>query len=122
MPQVPIPPVTKALFLSDVFFPSITTWNRLEGRPRAHDFDRSLRAEIRDPLWMLCRQWQFGEFDGEDTGSAVIAKTQVATARLDRFAGRQGAAVPYDERLPLETRVEREPVPLDLLPRAPRGP
>lgn len=121
MPQIPIPTPTKARFLSEIFFPSVTTWNRLEGRPRAHDFDRSLRAEVRDPLWMLCRQWQFGEFDGEDAGSAVGAKTQVATARVNRFAGRQGPAVPYDERLPLETRVEREPVPLDLMTRAQMG-
>jgi hypothetical protein len=116
-----IPAAMKQRILADVFFPSVTTWNRLEGRPRAHDFDRSLRAEIRDPLWMLCRQWQFGEFDGEDAGSAVTAKTQVATARLDRFAGRQGNAVPYDERLPLETLVEREPVPMNLLTRAQMG-
>lgn len=121
MPQVPIASATKALFLSQLFFPSITTWNRLEGRARAHDFDRSLRAEVRDPLWMLCRQWQFGEFDGEDAGSAVGAKTQLATARIDRFAGREGPAVTYDERLPLETRVEREPFPLDLMTRGQMG-
>jgi hypothetical protein len=121
MPQIPISTALKSLLISDVFFPSITTWNRLEGRPRAHDFDRSLRAEVRDPLWMLCRQWQFGEFDGEDTGSAVNAKTQVAIARIDRFAGRQGRALAYDARLPLETRVEREPIPLDLMIRAQMG-
>jgi len=28
-------------------------WNRLEGRPRSADFERSLRAEVRDPLWFL---------------------------------------------------------------------
>lgn len=122
MPQVPIPAAVKSLLVSNVFFPSVTTWNRLEGRPRAHDFDRSLKAEVRDPLWMLCRQWQFGEFDGEDAGSAVNAKTQVATAGVDRFApGRQGPSLPYDPRLPLETRVEREAIPLDFMTRAQMG-
>ncbi|WP_406081194.1 hypothetical protein [Micromonospora sp. NBC_00858] len=121
MPQIPIPRATKALFLSEVFFPSITTWNRLEGRPRGHDFDRSLRAEVRDPLWMICRQWQFGEFDGEDAGSAVEAKVQLATARVNRFAGLDGPAIAYDERLPLEAQVEREPIPLDLMTRAQLG-
>jgi hypothetical protein len=121
MPQIPISPATKALFLSEVFFSSIPTWNRLGGRPRSYDFDRSLRAEVRDPLWMLCRQWQFGEFDGEDAGSAVTAKTQVATAQVNRFAGRDAPAIAYDERLPLETRVEREPIPLDLLTSAQMG-
>ena len=38
--------------------PAITAYNRLEARPRAHDFTRSLRAEVRDALWMITRQWQ----------------------------------------------------------------
>lgn len=121
MPQIPIPGALKSLIISNRFFPTITTWNRLEVRPRAHDFERSLRAEVRDPLWMLCRQWQFGEFDGEDAGSAVNAKLQVTTAAIDRFGGRQGPALAYDSRLPLESRVEREEVPLDFMTRAQMG-
>ena len=46
--------------------PSITRWNRLEGRPRTHDFERAMRAEVRDALWMISRQWQMGEFQGDD--------------------------------------------------------
>ena len=41
--------------------PTITLFNRLEGRPRTRTFDRALRAEVRDALWMLTRQWQLGE-------------------------------------------------------------
>ena len=48
----------------------IIAFNRLETRPRTTDFTRSLRAEVRDPLWMLTRQWQFGEFNGEDAALA----------------------------------------------------
>jgi hypothetical protein len=103
------------------FQPAILTWNRLEGRPRTEDFERSLRAEIRDPLWMLCRQWQFGEFQGEDAGSATTAKVQVRSARLNRFAARSRQAVGYDEMLPLETKVERETIPFDLMTRARLG-
>src|SRR5439155_11664780 len=33
--------------------PTIVMWNRLEGRPRRPDFTRALKAEVRDPLWML---------------------------------------------------------------------
>ena len=55
-------------------FPSITTWNRLEARPRSQNFERALRAEIRDALWMLTKQWQMGEFRGSDAGSPVFAK------------------------------------------------
>ena len=57
--------------------PSVTIWNRLEGRPRSPDFARSLRAEVRDPLWLLTRQWQSGEFHGDDAGSPVLAKLQL---------------------------------------------
>ena len=99
-------------------------WNRLEGRPRKEQFDRSLRAEVRDPLWMLTRQWQFGEFKGEDAGSAIKARVQLNTTRLDRYAvksenrdatgGEQFLnAVPYDQSFPLEIEVEREPVLTD---------
>jgi hypothetical protein len=121
MAQVEIDPKLKAILLSSRFRPAILTWNRLEGRPRAEDFDRSLRAEIRDPLWMLCRQWQFGEFQGEDAGSATATKVQVGAARLNRYAGRSMQAVGYDDALPLETKVEREPIPFDHLTRAQMG-
>ncbi len=48
---------------------SITFWNRLEPRPRSRSIARALAAEIRDPLWILTRQWQLGEFRGEDAAS-----------------------------------------------------
>jgi hypothetical protein len=121
-----IDPALKDALLSADFRAAITLWNRLEGRPRKEDFDRSLRAEVRDPLWMLTRQWQFGEFKGEDAGSAVKARVQLNTSRIDRYAvksenpdatgGEQFKnAVPYDQRLPLEIEVEREPL-LDVGP------
>lgn len=121
MQQVEINQELKSALLSEAFRPAITTWNRLEGRPRREDFERSLRAEIRDPMWMLCRQWQFGEFEGEDAGSAILAKVQVRSAHLNRYAGRSTVATGYDEHIPLETRVEREPVPLDMMTRAQMG-
>jgi hypothetical protein len=71
---------------------------------------------------MLCRQWQFGEFQGEDAGSAVTAKVQVRVAGLNRYAaGAELQAVAYQETLPLETKVEREAIPLDLMTRARMG-
>lgn len=121
MAQVEIDPILKAKLLTQRFRPAVVSWNRLEGRPRAPDFDRSLRAEVRDPLWMLCRQWQFGEFQGEDAGSAATAKVQVRTARLNRYAGRTLQSTGYDDRLPLETQVEREAIPFDLMTRARLG-
>jgi hypothetical protein len=95
--------------------PTITVWNRLEPRPRTTDFSRSLRVEVRDALWMLTRQWQFGEFKGNDAGSAISAKVQIETAPITHYAQRNQPAEPYDPTLPLEMRVEREPITLDLM-------
>ncbi|MFI6743493.1 hypothetical protein ACIBI9_62390 [Nonomuraea sp. NPDC050451] len=86
---------------------SVTIWNRVEGRPRSPDFDRALRAEIRDALWMLTRQWQMGEFHGDDAGSPVLAKVQVAQAPPATFQARDGAPAAYDGSRPLEALVER---------------
>ena len=88
--------------------PLIRGWNRLEGRPRSADFERSLRAEVRDPVWFLTRQWQFGEFEGEDAGSPIDARLAYASTLLDTFEV-AGKASAYDAGVPLETRVEAEP-------------
>lgn len=91
--------------------PAITRWNRLEGRPRTLDFDRALRAEVRDPLWMLTRQWQMGEFRGDDAGSPVMARVCTQSTTLDGFLAGSAPAVAFPTELPLETTVERRPLP-----------
>ena len=91
----------------------IVGWNRLEGRPRTVEFDRALRAEVRDALWFLTRQWQFGEFKGEDAGSPVDVRTAVRVDPLQHYAverGRRDRVRPGE--LPLETHVEREADPV----------
>jgi hypothetical protein len=94
--------------------PGLTIWNRLEGRPRADKFDRALRAEVRDALWMLTRQWQMGEFRGDDAGSPIFAKVRVEQTRLHKYQPAQGAVEAFDDMLPLEARVEQRPLPLNL--------
>jgi hypothetical protein len=91
---------------------SITGWTRLEPRPRSAEFDISLEARLRDPLWMLARQWQVGEFKGDDAGSLVAARLEMDVAPVNRFQpGPEAQAQPYDLRdMPLETLVERESV------------
>ena len=99
--------------LTERLFPSVTMWNRLEGRPRTQDFQRALQAEVRDALWMLSRQWQLGEFRGSDAGSPVFAKVRVDSSALTRYRpGDSGTAVPFDDAAPFEAQVERRPVPL----------
>jgi len=66
--------------LREFQFPTVMMWNRVEGRPRAtKNFDRALQAEVRDALWMLTKQWQMGEFEGDDAGSPVLAKIRMDT-------------------------------------------
>jgi len=94
---------------------SITSWMRLEPRSRNAEINTSLQAGIYDPLWLLARQWQLGEFQGEDNGSPVMARWRGEGARLTRY--HSGAVAPntsgnrYDgSRMPLETLVEREAI------------
>lgn len=91
--------------------PAITAYNRLEARPRAHDFTRSLRAEVRDPLWMLTRQWQLGEFTAEDAGTPIDARLVTRKLSIDRVQLGDGSPQAYDDSVPLEAAVEREQVP-----------
>ena len=53
---------------------AVTTWTRLEPLPHSAELD--LEARIADPLWMLARQWQVGEFRGEDAASPVYVRLQ----------------------------------------------
>ena len=93
-------------------FPTVTIWNRLEARPRTTAFDRALRAELRDPLWMLCKQWQMGEFRGSDAGSPVSARLEVDTTQLTKYRPDGLATEVFETDLPLETKVEQRAVPL----------
>ena len=97
-------------------FPTVTLWNRVEGRPRTVNFERALRAEVCDALWMLSRQWQVGEFAGEDAGSPVSAKAHLATTKLTRLRLGDAAPQPLDGTVPLEAQVESQPVRFSIGP------
>jgi len=93
--------------------PSITSWTRLEPLSRRKGIDTGLQARVYDPLWMIARQWQVGEFRAADAGSPVLARLRAETSRITRYAagvpGQTGSeARPYDGLAPLETLVERE--------------
>ena len=75
--------------IRDQVAPGITLWNRLEGRPRADKFERALRAEVRDPLWMLTRQWQMGEFQGDDAGLADFREDSLGDHQADEVSAGQ---------------------------------
>jgi hypothetical protein len=77
---------------------------------------KSLQAQVRDPLWLLARQWQVGEFLGDDTGSPVHATlgAEMQTVTTYRPGTDDSATVAIDPTLPIEVHVEREAVVLRL--------
>jgi hypothetical protein len=90
---------------------SHTVWERLEPLTRNPEMTGTLRGELADPLWLLSRQRQFGEFNGEDAGSPVDVAVDYEHDRVTRV-GVGSAELDYDAATdpPLETLVERHPV------------
>ncbi|MEU0084739.1 hypothetical protein [Streptomyces sp. NPDC006274] len=96
---------------------------RLESGHRTGDVESGLAARVHDPLWLLTRQWQFGEFAAQDAGSPAVVRMTGDSAPIDAWRP-AGAAdwVPYDPRLgPLDVQVEDEPVHVDERLRAEGG-
>lgn len=91
--------------------PTITLYNRLESRPRKRNFDRALKAEVRDPLWMLCKQWQMGEFQGDDAGSPIKAKVHLKSRFINKYQARDYPVDHFQQDIPLEAQVEQKDVP-----------
>lgn len=90
--------------------PTITTWNRIEPRSRSLDLQAGLEARVHDPLWLLARQWQVGEFEARNTGSPVVVTVQSTMASFDRYSVNGQAAQAYDNRKPVEVIVEQETI------------
>ena len=110
-------PGTRILDAQRAVAPVLNTWNRLEPLPISTDLQTALQAAVADPLWLLCRQWQFLEFAGEDAGTPIQVQVAAEATALDRFhAGPPGAdaaarARPMDtDRTPLEVQIEAEPI------------
>jgi hypothetical protein len=110
-------PGARILDAQRIVAPALNTWNRLEPLPISSDLQTALQAAVADPLWLLCRQWQFLEFAGEDAGTPVQVQVAAEATVLDRFlAGPPGAdaaarARALDtNRVPLEVQVEAEPI------------
>ncbi|WP_046584959.1 hypothetical protein [Streptomyces mangrovisoli] len=96
---------------------------RLEPGHRTDDIEAGLAARVHDPLWLLTRQWQFGEFTAQDAGSPAVVRMSGSSAPIDAWRP-VGAAdwVPYDPRLgPLDVQIEDEPVRADERLRAEGG-
>lgn len=90
-------------------------WTRLEPQSVSGDPTPGLQARLHDPLWMLTRQWQFGEFGAEDAGSPVAVHVGSTTVPVTAWRPAGGAAQPLPGGGLLEPSIEREPA-------HPRGP
>jgi hypothetical protein len=90
---------------------SRTVWERLEPVTRDEDLDGTLQGRLADPLWLLSRQRQFGEFAGEDAGSPVNVHIDYEQDDLTGISLGETTR-PYEPRSepPLEALIEREPV------------
>src|ERR1044071_8603130 len=85
-------------------FPMTFAWSRLEGRPNTDNFDRALKAEVRDALWMLTKQWQMGEFEGDDAGSPVVSKLCTTTSEVNKYKANGHDVQPFDKDVPFEAK------------------
>jgi len=83
---------------------------RLEGSTRSDEIASGLQANIADPLWMLARQWQVGEFRGEDASSPIQVSYQMQTASVDQFKSYTAKKFStIDPSVPLEAYAEQQP-------------
>lgn len=102
------------------------SWWRVEGSCRDPHVAEGLAARIADPLWTLARQWQVGEFAGEDAASPIVVTAEVAHTTLSAFAPgqRKERGVPEQRGTadrPLEVLVEQELVEDDVRLRLEQG-
>jgi hypothetical protein len=108
---------------------TIKSWTRLEPVSRDPTMADGLQARIADPLWLLARQAQFGEFAGEDAASPVIMRLRAHYSQLTRIrdAWREVLAPgPHENEppgsrlavgIPIEPIAEAEPEPSESSPR-----
>lgn len=87
---------------------SITYWNRLEPRPRGREVLESLQARVRDPLWFLTRQYQMGEFQGEDAAAPAYVQMAYRTSPFSGWSPRGAAVEAIDLSIPLEELSQTE--------------
>ena len=81
----------------------------LESRSRKMNLTEALRFRIHDPLWMLTRQWQLGEFRGNDAGTAMSVRCRVASTPISgyRIGNSSSNVTGLTNDTPIEPMVEQ---------------
>ena len=107
--------IKRSLFPNTSHYPAFMSQFRLEARSRDANDETALEMRTADPLWMLARQWQFGEFRGEDNGSPISVRANFRKEKTTTY-NFPNSDQPKDlGKVPLEARVEAIEVrPMDL--------
>ncbi|HVG16759.1 MAG TPA: hypothetical protein VM935_17435 [Chitinophagaceae bacterium] len=67
---------------------------------------------MREPLWMLTKQWQLSELEGDDTSSPVTAKLSAVTTEINKYRAREHSVQAFEKGVPMEAKVEQQPFPV----------
>lgn len=92
------------------------TWIRLHPESTDETLATAVQARVHDPLWLLGRQWQFGEIRHDAGATPVDVCVEGTASALTRLragpvrSGGNGLAI-RTRQTPLETLVEREAIP-----------
>lgn len=91
---------------TEQFLSENSVYFRLEPRPREKELTEGVEMRTADPLWMLGRQWQFGEFQGENAGSPVTVEIEYDLDAIDHYRLGDNVDFKPSRNLPLEAIVE----------------
>lgn len=95
---------------------ALMLWEKIRPVPDNNSMSEALSGEIHDPLWLLARQWQLGEFNAEDAGTAAFAHIVTLSTPLQLFQA-PGPSAPrkYDiQEKPINAVSEQVPASFDL--------
>jgi len=82
-------------------------YTRLEPKNKIHSVEEGIKARIKDPCWILGRQWQMGEFKAENGGSPVRTEISYIKQPLNTLQ-RGNSEKNFDLKNPVEMLVEEE--------------
>ncbi|WP_336514562.1 hypothetical protein [Pollutibacter soli] len=87
-------------------------WQKIKPSAEITDVAEALRCEIYDPLWMIGRQWQVGEFRAEDAGTAAFAAVDSISFYPDSIYGINNGSTKLKPALdvPMNTTIETVPM------------
>lgn len=80
---------------------------RLEPNNKTYDIDEGIQAKIKDPLWMLGRQWQMKEFTASNGGQPIRMETKYTTTTVNKIIRTEEDEID-NIQVPLEKYVEEK--------------